>query len=504
VAVHRFIRSIHPIAPLQHFGRLTLQSSSEQDVVIAVDLDGTLSLSDTLHESALKLFGASPHIALLFPFWLVAGKAVLKARISERAALNPQTQPYNRELLAWLAEQKAAGRKLALCTAADHRIANAIADHLGIFDYVFASDGKINLSGDRKRVLLEEQFGARGFDYVGNSAADVPIWAGARRAIVVNASASTHRKAGRVAEIGKTLPRHTSTIAGWARALRVHQWIKNLLLFVPLVAAHRAGDLPSLLAVLAAFFAFCLCASAVYILNDLLDLEHDRRHPRKRHRPFASASMSLADGVAGAFALAAACLFFTFYAGASFAGWLLGYFLLTCAYSLWLKRIVLVDGLTLAALYTLRIIAGAAAAGVPLSFWLLAFSTFMFLSLAFVKRYAELQLQAAQGQDTAHGRGYLVTDAPLVQTLGIASGYAAVTVLALYLNGETVVVLYQTPQFIWAAIPLMLFWVNWVWLKAHRNQMHDDPIVFAVKDRASQIVAALTVAVFGLASVLKM
>jgi len=260
---------------------------------------------------------------------------------------------------------------------------------------------------------------------------------------------------------------------------------QNLLLFVPLLAAHQLGNGPAWLALLLAFASFSLCASSVYIANDLLDLESDRLHPRKRLRPFASGQMPVWMGVVFAPLLLLASLLLATFVGGQFLPWLLAYFVLTCAYSWGLKRLVLVDCLTLALLYTLRIVAGAAAVGQVLSFWLLAFSVFLFLSLAFVKRYAELEVQVLSGKQKIHGRGYHTTDAPLVQTMGIVSGYASVLVLALYLNSDAVLRLYRAPQLIWGAVPVMLFWVSWMWLQAQRGQMHDDPLVFAVKDRAS-------------------
>jgi len=258
---------------------------------------------------------------------------------------------------------------------------------------------------------------------------------------------------------------------------------------LPLLAAHQIGNVQSLSTLILAFASFSLCASATYIANDLLDLESDRKHPHKRNRPFASAGVPIKHGVILATLFAIASLLLGLAVGKAFTAWLVVYFLMTCAYSLWLKRLALIDCLALAALYTLRIIAGAAAVVMTLSFWLLTFSVFIFLSLAFVKRYAELQVQAGEGNSHAHGRGYAVTDAPLLQTFGITAGYAAVLVLALYLNGETVVTLYAQPDLIWLALPIILFWVSWVWLKAYRAEMHDDPIIFVIKDRASQVSA---------------
>lgn len=277
----------------------------------------------------------------------------------------------------------------------------------------------------------------------------------------------------------------------WRKALRLHQWIKNLLLFIPLFAAHRIGEIEMWLTLSLAFLAFSLCASSVYIANDLLDLESDRKHPRKCKRPFAAGVIPIWQGVVVAPILLVTSLGLAYFVDGSFMSWLAVYFLLTCVYSFKLKQVVLVDCLMLAVLYTLRIVAGAAAMDMSLSFWLLAFSGFLFLSLAFVKRFAELQTQLLHGQHKAAGRGYFTDDAPLVQMLGIVAGYSAALVLALYLNSDAVQHLYMVPEWIWGCVPVMLFWVSWVWLQAHRGEMHDDPLVFAVKDKASWIAGAM-------------
>jgi 4-hydroxybenzoate polyprenyltransferase len=285
----------------------------------------------------------------------------------------------------------------------------------------------------------------------------------------------------------------------WLAVFRVHQWVKNVLLLVPVLAAHQAitGELG--ITLLLAFIAFSLCASSVYIANDLLDLESDRQHPRKCHRPFAAGRVPVWVGTLLAPLVMALSFLIATLVNGPFFIWLLIYFAITCAYSWNLKRLVLVDCLTLAILYTLRIVAGAAAVNVPLSFWLLALSIFLFLSLAFIKRYAELQVHESNSVSKVHGRGYYTSDAPLVQQLGISSGFAAVLVLALYLNSTTVVLLYRAPEVIWAAVPLMLWWLSWMWLKAHRGLMHDDPIVFAIKDKTSIAIGFLFIATFLLA-----
>jgi len=457
---------------------------------LCIDLDGTLIHSDMLHESSLRLLGESPLSVLKIPFWLASGKAVLKRQLTNRLTFDPVALPYNEELIAWLRQQRSAGRRLVLCTASDQGVADAIAAHLDLFDEVMASDGVVNLAGRHKSEALVARYGEKGFDYAGNSVADLPVWEHARRAIVVNASAGLQQEAEACAEVEEVFEAPAKGLAVWRKALRVHQWLKNLLLFVPLFAAHRVGEFDMWLTLGLAFIAFSLCASSVYIANDLLDLESDRKHPRKCKRPFAAGVVPVWQGVVVAPLLLVASLGLANFVGGAFLPWLAGYFLLTCLYSFKLKQVVLVDCLMLGVLYTLRIVAGAAAVEMSLSFWLLAFSGFLFLSLAFVKRFAELQVQLLHGKHKAAGRGYFTDDAPLVQTLGIVAGYAAVLVLALYLNSADVLRLYLAPEWIWGCVPVMLFWVSWVWLQAHRGQMHDDPLVFAVKDKASLISGA--------------
>lgn len=458
---------------------------------LIVDLDGTLILTDMLHESALRSLRERPLATMFIPLWLAQGKALLKRKLAAQHDFDPSLLPYRTDLLEWLKEQKAQGRTLILCTASDQFFAQAIAEHLDIFDEVMSSDGETNLSGTRKAEALELRFGAMGFDYAGNSTTDLAVWRRSRRAIVVNAPAGLAGKVRAVCEIEREFAAQRLGPKDWLRMFRVHQWLKNLLLFVPLFAAHQIDQPQAWLSLIMAVLSFSLCASSVYIGNDLLDLESDRMHPRKRNRPFASGRVPAWVGVAVAPVLLLASVLLGTLVGIKFLACLAAYFTLTCLYSLWLKRIVLIDCLTLAMLYTLRIIAGAAAAGLGLSFWLLAFSVFLFLSLAFVKRYAELEVQTSSGNKKAHGRGYYTSDAPLVMNLGVTSGYASVLVLALYLNSDAVLKLYRTPEIVWGAVPIMLFWVSWMWMRAHRGEMHDDPLVFAVKDKASLVAGAI-------------
>jgi len=464
--------------------------------VIAVDMDGTLMLTDTLHESVIALIRNNPLFIFVIPFWLVKGITFLKLKVAQNIELDVKNLPYNVPLIDWLKKEKANGKKIVLCTAANERIAHAVSKHLLLFDDIISSNANTNLIGVNKRKALQDRFVYKGFDYAGNSIADMEVWASSSKAIVVNASSAVLTKASKMTTVSQIFPSASIEPSDWISALRVYQWIKNLLLFIPLLASHQIGNFQSLSMLVLAFISFSLCASSVYILNDLLDLESDRQHPRKKYRPFSSAKISILLGLAIVPFLIIASFILGLMIGQEFLIVLTIYFILTGAYSLILKRIVLIDCLTLAILYTSRIIAGAAVISVSLSFWLLAFSIFIFLSLAFVKRYTELMAQVKIGNDHAHGRGYKVSDSLIVQILGTSAGYLSVLVMALYIQSEDMMNLYAQPTVIWFAIPLLLFWISWVWLKATRGLMHDDPIVFAIKDKASIFVAVLTTLVF--------
>jgi 4-hydroxybenzoate polyprenyltransferase len=465
---------------------------------LCVDLDGTLIRSDLLLESFLLLLKRNALYLFAAVYWLLRkGKAGLKAEIAARVTLNPAALPYNKELLAWLKSEQAQGRELWLCTAANEKLANAVAGHLGLFSGVLASDPHNNIAGQRKADELVERFGRGGFDYCGNERRDLAIWRCAREAIVVNGTPALEREAGTVAAVVRTFPSGVKQLRAMIRALRPHQWAKNVLVLVPLFAAHRMGDLEAVVDAIAAMIAFCLCASSVYLLNDMLDLEADRAHARKSKRPFAAGDLSLSTGLVLAPALLAGAVLIAAFLPGKFQIWLAAYYVLTAAYSFALKRLLLVDAVALAGLYTLRIIAGAGAATVALSFWLLLFSVFLFLSLAFVKRYAELDSLRRQKRLQAVGRGYHVEDLAVLQTFGAAAGYMSVLVLALYINSPDIQPLYHRPKLIWTLCVLLLFWISRVWMTTHRGAMHDDPVVYALRDRVSLglgLVAAVTIA----------
>lgn len=463
--------------------------------MLIVDLDGTLIKTDLLFETALGLVKRSPLSLPLLAVWLVNGKANLKERIAERVEIDVATLPYNEEFLGFLRAEHAAGRIIWLATASHRKFADQIAAHLGIFDRVLATEKDRNLSGKAKLDALVSSLGPRGFDYAGNALVDLRIWPQARNAIIVHPEPGVEKAAAGRFTVEKVFHRQKVTWLTYLRAIRIQQWVKNLLVFIPLLLAHRAQELPLLFNCVIAFLAFGLAASSAYMVNDLLDLAADRRHPRKRHRPFASGDLppSTALWLVPAL-LAGAGAFATLLPGA-FTLVLLTYFAGTLAYSVRLKRHAMMDVMTLAGLYTLRVVAGLVAISTIWSFWLLAFSVFIFLSLALIKRYSELKIMQREGRQEAAGRGYQVDDLSILATAGIASGYMAALVLALYVNSPEVLRLYLTPEAIWLVCFLLLYWISRMWMMTHRGDVHDDPIVFALSDGPSYVIGAVAVAI---------
>jgi len=456
-----------------------------------------------LVESMFLFLRAHPlHIFKLFA-WLLHGKAFFKQSLADRKRPDVRLLPYNHELIDWLEAQRAAGAQLVLATASDLRIAREVAAHLGLFDDVMGTEGR-NLASANKRDALVQKYGHQGFEYVGNSAADLAIWRVAAVSHLAEPEIGVLRRFRALGgQRGVVFDQRAPYLRVLRKALRMHQWSKNLLVFVPLVAVHRIAEPDLLLSGLLAFLCFGACASSVYLLNDMFDLADDRQHRSKYRRPLAAGSfpvfhaMLLMPGLLVLAFAVALCLLPAF-----FSAVLLGYYLLTLAYSLGLKRIVMLDVVVLAMLYSVRVVAGAAAVQLPMTFWILAFCMFIFLSLAFVKRYTELHDAHQHGAPRkVLGRGYVATDFPLLGSLGTTSGYLSVLVLALYINDTTAQRIYRHPEVMWMACPLLLYWLSRVWLLAHRGQMHDDPIVFALRDRTSRWVGLFFILIFVLAAV---
>lgn len=471
-------------------------AASAKEVPLCVDLDGTLVKCDTLYDSCLHAARRHPFLLAKMPLWLLRGKSGFKAALAQHIQPSASHLPYNESLLDFLREQHAQGRELYLATGADARIANEVAAHLGIFHGVVSSNGAVNLTGTNKLTALQQQFGARGFDYIGNSTDDLPALAQARVAMFANPHRAAVVKA-RLKEIpiARVFDGHRSAMAALVSAIRVRQWPKNLLIFLPLFLAHQAGNVHLLLKGLFAFLAFSFVASAGYILNDLLDIEVDRKHPRKRLRPFAAGDLSPVTGLTTAVILLALSAGLTFLQPPHFAIWLALYFATTFSYSIVLKKIALVDVLVLAGLYTVRLICGSISTGAPLSAWMESFALFFFLSLAIVKRYSELHALRLKHAVPQNDRGYHVNDIEQMRSFGTASSYAAVVVFVLYVNSPEVQKLYRHPHLLWLVTPIIIYWINRIWLLAHRGELDEDPVIFAVTDRVSLLIGLISAAI---------
>ncbi len=464
---------------------------------LCVDLDGTLIGTDTLWEGVVTLLRQRPWLLLLWPLWLLGGRARFKQRVSEMIVLDAAALPYREGLIDALRATRQAGRKVVLATAADRDIADRVAAHVELFDQVFSSNGAENLKAERKRQRLIEAFGEGGFDYIGDSRADFPVFESAARGFLVNASASSASRAARSSKV-TVLSRRPSVLRAALTELRMHQWAKNALVVLPLVLSPQAPTPATFARGVLAALAFSFCASAGYVFNDLLDLQADRQHATKRARPFASGALPVVLGpplfvglLALSFAISLVWL------SPRFTLMLALYFVGTMTYSLYLKRRLLLDVLTLAGLYTHRILAGGIATAVPISAWLLGFSMFFFLSLAFAKRFVELLPLAAGAK--IKNRAYYKTDLAMVASMGSASGYLAALVFSLYVENGAHHGTYREAGILWLAVPFLLYWVSRVWILTGRGEMLDDPVKFALKDRTSLLCGAMIAAIAALA-----
>lgn len=473
-------------------------TQSEVSLPLYVDLDGTLIRGDLFLEGILRLVKAQPILLFSVLAWLLRGRSYCKYRVSKALPDTPPSVTYNSDVVSYIQAEKAAGRAVYLATAAPETMAAKIAEETGLFDGVLTSTEAENLKGRVKADKIVAHNGNAHFAYIGDSAADKAIWDVADKALTVNVDASVASHYESLGKLEHAFTRKSNTLAAFLKAIRPHQWAKNILIFVPLAVSHSYGDIGLVLTSLLAFAAFSLCASGVYLLNDLLDLEADRLHPRKSKRPLAAGTLPLKLGLAGAFALPALAFAMSLlFLPAAFTGGLAAYYAITNAYSFYLKSKPTVDVLTLAILYTTRIVVGGLAIGVALTSWLLVFSFFLFLSLAYLKRYIEV---ADRGIDSGFvpGRGYAGVDTEGLFMFGVGAMYAASVVLALYVDSSVTTTLYQTPELLWVMVIVLLFWGNRIWVAARRGKVNEDPIVFAIRDRTSLvaglIVAAATVA----------
>lgn len=464
----------------------------DMQVPLVVDLDGTLLRTDLLYEKFALLLFSRPWLLAMVPFWLLRGKAALKREFTRRTELDVVTLPVNADLLAWLRAEKARGRTLALVSASDESLVRRVAERFGdLFDIVQGSDGSTNLAGRRKLDALSARFGAN-FTYVGDEHRDMVIWEHCRSAVLVGHGSSLRPRLSPAVAVVGTFGPPAAGIATWSRELRVQQWAKNALLFVPLLLSGHFLEADLLGRVALGFLTFSILASASYLFNDLVDLRADRLHRSKARRPLASGELPLRSALIALPVMAAIVAALLSLLPIEFTGVALIYLAVTLAYSYALKRAPILDLLALGFLFTSRILAGIAASGASISPWLLVFSMFFFFSLATVKRYSECRVMAAEGRGELTGRGYHAGDAPMLMALGIAGGFCSILVFFLFLiDPSSPVSAYRRPELLWLVCAVLAYWLGRAWLLAGRGEMHDDVVVFALKDRVSLALGAL-------------
>ena len=475
----------------------TAKTESSRTVAkpLCVDLDGTLVATDVTVEVILELLKAAPWKLFSLIAALMSGRPALKRYVAQHVTIDASTLPYRDRVLGEMRQARADGRWVLLVTASDQSVADAVGQYVDLVDEAVGTHSETNLKGGNKAAYLVSRFGAQGFQYLGDSPADLPVWSAAGEALLVAPSASTQRRAKQSVPKVEVLVERPNKLRAAVKELRPHQWAKNVLLFVPLYFAHQYTNLELVFAAVMAFFSFSFAASSIYVLNDLVDLPADRLHRSKRNRPLAAGELSVADGILlSTMALAVSITLAILFLSTNFLWVVLGYVALTTAYSFYLKQQMIVDVLTLASLFTYRVMAGGVAVNVPLSEWLLAFSIFFFTSLAFVKRYSELIQTKADGRISIKGRNYVPADIPIIVAAGLASGFLAVLVFALYINTPAITGYYPRFQVLWGICLVLVYWIMRIWFLAARDQMHDDPVLFAVKDRISIFAGALVVA----------
>lgn len=456
---------------------------SSREVPLAVDLDGTLISTDLIEESLLRYILERPwRVFMVIWYWLVKGRAFLKQEVAKKIKIDVTLLPYRTEVLEYLNEEKKSGRKLLLVSGSEQVLVSAVAAHCRIFDEAKGSDGVTNCIGSAKADWLQSQFGDAGYDYVGNSRVDLRVWKRARSAIVVSSNPTLGSELPNVIKRIEVTRHSTFTLI---RAMRVYQWVKALLVFIPLIAAHQIFNVEALVSAILAFFSFCTISSFTYILNDLVDVESDRANHNKKSRPFAAGEIRPFYGIALALVLLIISVLIAANISLVFLFLVLSYALGTLCYSLFAKSWVIADIVLLAGFYTIRILAGGVACNITVSKWLLLFSVFFFLGLACIKRFCEL---ASISSTAISRRDYRKEDQPLIRVMGVCSGFIAVLVVALWANSVEAETIYPSPQFLWLLCPIFLFWIGRVWIFAERGILHHDPVMFALRDRVTYLV----------------
>jgi 4-hydroxybenzoate polyprenyltransferase len=464
---------------------------------LCLDLDHSLLRTDLLYESFISAIKNNPLCTFGLIYSLFRGRASLKSYLAKRAIIDLKLLPKN-HLIEDFAKIESKSRRVYLVTATNEKLAQEFTKlNPWIYDFL-SSNETSNLKGSVKRDLLISKFGIGNFDYLGDSNSDLAIWSVARRSYIVKGSKSLVKKCSKYKNIREIFPLRKFSLIPLLKGLRIHQWVKNLLIFLPLIASHNIYNINLWISSFAAFLVFSLTASSVYLLNDLSDLESDRTHRSKKKRPLASGDLLILHALIIIPFLLTIALTLGLALATNFALVLGIYFTLTCLYSFKFKREPVLDIVFLASLYTIRIYAGSAATGIPVSSWLLSFSMFIFLSLACAKRVAEISIHEDE-KSPIPGRGYYKKDKDIIANIGVSGGIVSVMVLALYVTAQEVVALYNAPELLLFTCPLVLYWISSIWLVTWRGQLDDDPIVYALKDKASYIIGILVLLVLVLA-----
>lgn len=451
---------------------------------VICDLDDTLLRTDLLFESVLKLIRTKPWLIIKLPGWFLKGKAHAKAAIAQHVKLDPALLPYRDDVLRLVKARRQAGAKTVLLSASNQELVSSISNYCQCFDDAGGSSDSINLKGKQKLAWIESRYPGP-FEYIGDSSADIPIWKKSAHAVLINPSSSTTSKLKSLGTSCEVLDDRPNLVRLITKQLRVNQWVKNILIAVPLISAHKITDLDLLAKTILAMISFSMIASMVYVMNDMLDVENDRKHPTKKERPFASGKLPIKTGFFLAPILGVASFAVASLLGWKFSGVIAIYFIVNIIYSIRLKEEVMLDVVTLASFYTMRLMAGSAATDIIISQWLLSFSTFFFLGLAMVKRYTELLRIVSRNHNALHGRGYTGEDKIPVLVMGITCSMLSILILALFFASPDVQVLYREPYRLWMLAPILLFWTGRIWLLTQRGQVDDDPVVFAMKDKVS-------------------
>lgn len=473
--------------------------NENSDPPLCVDCDGTLIKTDIFHESIVGYISLNPLRIFHVLCWVFYGRAICKDNLASRVDIVASNLPYNFEVLDYIIEQKNTGRKIFLVTATHIKYANEVASFLNIFDDVFGTTKTLNLKGKNKAAFLITRFGEYGFDYIGNSRADLPVWEKARRALFVGGASTFHFKLKKINTHVEQISHSASTpLKRYVQLIRMHQWTKNAILFIPLLTSHSFLNIQN---GILGFLSFSFVASSVYIINDLFDLNNDRVHHLKRKRPIAAGDVGIISSSCLSCALLIVGVGLSFFINTAFTLLIVFYVVITILYSFLLKKLLLIDTIVLSFLYCLRLLAGHLAMNIPLSFWLMSFAIFFFFSLAMSKRFMELKYFLDSGSTgQIKGRGYEGVDLVPLGIVGVSSGILSIAIFSLYLQSDKVVPLYKSPMLLILLIPVFLYWISRVWILAYRGALNEDPIIFAVKDVMSYVLIIIILLVIITAS----